>query len=688
MYRVATDIGGTYTDVAYCEHDPDLGTAGPVRSWKTDSVPDDLTAGVAAAIGAAGLRSQEIAFFAHGSTVVINALTERKGAKTGLITTAGFRDVLEIARGNRPDLFNFRFRKPAPFVPRHLRLEVDERTDYCGQVLRRVDAKGLAACVDTLRGEGVAAIAVSFLHAYANPANEAEAVAWIRERWPEVPVVASHESSREWREYERTNTAVLSAYVAPVVDRYLQSLERRLGDGGMNRPPFIMQSNGGIVTVGAARRNPVALAESGPAAGVLGAVALAQAVGHDNVIALDIGGTTAKCSLIEGGRPTVTTDYYIEATRRSPGYPIKTPVVDIVEIGTGGGSIAALDAGGKLHVGPESAGAHPGPVAYGHGGDAPTLTDAHVLSGRIDAARVLGRDGAVDIVPVRAAYAKLGERVGVSAEAMAQGVLRLAEVNMVSALKLISINRGHDPRDFTLIAYGGGGPLHASMLAAALHIPEVLVPPNAPVFSAWGMLLCDIRRDYIRTHVSRLDTAAVDGLAAIVAELEAQARADFAADELPENQPLFERAADMRYHGQEHTVKVNLPGGAIDAAATDVWQARFRDAYDRLYRVRLDLPVEVVNAHLIAFGSIAKPTLTKRAGNGTDPTAARMGSRGVDFGEAGQHDVAVFDRARLTPGMVLAGPALVEEMGTVTAICPGQTARIDCYDNIVIQTGA
>jgi N-methylhydantoinase A len=688
MFRVATDIGGTFTDIAWCEHDPSTGTVGAVHGWKTDTVPEDLTLGIMNAVAGANLSPAEIGFFAHGTTVVINTLTERTGAKTALITTRGFRDVLEIARGNRPDLFNFRFRKPPPFVPRYLRREVDERVNYKGEVVQPLEEAALIALLHELRREGVEAIAISFLHAYANPANEAAAMELIRRHWPEIPVVASHQTTLEWREYERTNTAVLSAYVMPRMERYLGGLEQQLARGGMNRPPFIMQSNGGVASVSLARRNPIAMIESGPASGVLGAAALAQAIGRPNVIALDIGGTTAKCSLIAEGRLRITTEYRIEADQFNPGYPIKSPVIDIVEIGTGGGSLAYFDEGGKLHVGPESAGANPGPVAYGRGGNRPTVTDAHVLTGRIDPTRILGREGRLDISPVQEVYAELGKAIGASADEMAHGVLRLADVTMENALKLVSLNRGYDPRDFSLIAFGGGGPLHGAELAAGLRIPDVIVPAHSAVFSAWGMLLTDVRRDFIQTSVARLDSVDPVDLARRFEDLEAKVRADIEADEALENTPVvFERAGDMRYYGQEHTVKIELPAGPIGEASLDDWSERFRTAHDRMYRVRLDVPVEIVNLHLVAFSLIAKPSLVPRTGTGAPLGVAEIGIRRVDFAEAGVHPARVYGRNKLEPQMRLDGPAIVEERGAVTLILPGQTAEVDQFENLIIRIG-
>ena len=492
-------------------------------------------------------------------------------------------------------------------------------------------------------------------------------------------MIGSHETCREWREYERTSTTVLSAYVAPVVDRYLETLRTRLNAKGMQPAPFIMQSNGGVATVAAARRNPAALAESGPASGVLGAAALTRMLERSQVIALDIGGTTAKCSLIAGGAPQITTDYAIEASRTSPGYPLKAPVIDIVEIGTGGGSIAAIDAGGRLRVGPQSAGADPGPIVYGRGGTAPTVTDAHVLTGRIDPALVPGAD-AGSIEAARGVYAELGAVRGVDALAMASGVLQVAEASMENALKLVSIHRGHDPRDMSLIAYGGGGPLHATALAAALHIPEVIIPPNAAVFSACGMLQTDLRRDLVQSRLVRLDQADPAVTLSVFADLEQDACTAFADDGIDAGNLLFERLAEMRYLGQEHTLRIGL-----GETGPDAWPERFRSSYEKLYQVRRDLPVEIVTFHLVAYGLITKPALPAHAKTDSGIDAARKGARRIVFDAEAAGEAIIFDRDLLGAGAVVEGPAAIEEAGAVTIVAPGQRAVVDDHGNLVIE---
>ncbi len=679
--RVATDVGGTFTDLVY--YDEGSGTFG---SAKSDTTPEDYARGVMNTLERARIEAGSVDFFAHGTTVVINALTERKGARVGLITTRGFRDVLEIARGNRPDLFNFYFSKPKPFVERHLRRELPERVNYKGEVLTPLDLSELDAILSHFREEDVGSIAVCFLHAYANPEHELRTVAAIHEAWPEVSVLASHQITREWREYERTSTAVLSAFVHPIAGRYLDSLNHQLEDGGFKGRFYVMQSNGGIATRRAAKDNPISLVESGPVSGILGAVALGELIGEQNVIALDIGGTTAKCALVEQGRPRVTTDYKIEWTRTNPGYPIKTPVIDVVEIGNGGGSIAWIDEGGSLHVGPQSAGADPGPAAYGRGGTEPTTTDANLLTGRIDPDYFLGGEIVPNLDNVRAAFDSLAERLDVNVEEAARGVIRIANANMVNALKLVSLNRGYDPRDFTLVAFGGGGAMHAAALAVELGIPKVIIPPNPAVFSAWGMLLTDLRRDYIMTNLVRLDRSQPKELTGQFRALEKSALADFRDDGLDEALVSVQRQADLRYLGQEHTVKVDAPAGDFDDAAVQELIRRFHEAHEREYTFRLESPVELVNFHLVAYGAVSKPEIAKLDRSGASVAAAVKGEREVDFDVAGIHRATTYERARLEPGMELIGPAVIEEPATTIVVFPNQQVRVDDYGNLHIRT--
>jgi N-methylhydantoinase A len=671
--RLATDIGGTFTDLVYLDE-----VSGTLGKAKSSSTPSDFSRGVMDTLDKAKVDVGKAAFFVHGSTVVINALTERKGAKTALITTKGFRDVLEIGRANRPDLYNLCYTKPRPLVPRHLRLEARERMNYKGEELVPLEPEDVRAAADFCRREGVEAIAVCFLHAYANPAHEAECGRLLERLVPEIPVTLSHRVTKEWREYARSNTAVLNAYVHPVARRYLDHLEKSLSVRGMGPVGHIMQSNGGTATFATARELPVYTVESGPVAGVIGAAMIGKLIGEPNVISLDIGGTTAKTSLIEGGTPKITTEYKIEYRRDFAGYPILAPTVDIVEIGAGGGSIAWVDGAGALKVGPISAGADPGPACYDKGGNQPTVTDANVITGRIDPAYFLGGEIPLEVVRAREAMKPIADHFRTSVEAAAIGVIRLANANMVNALKLVSVRRGYDPRDFVLVAFGGGGGGHAASLARELRVREVVIPTNPAVFSAWGMLMTDLRRDYIRTRVLRADRVSPESVLGVFHEMEAEAVRDLESEHVLGKDIRLVRHVDMRYVGQEHTVKVPLPGGSITRQIFEETKERFHALHEQAYTFRLDTPVEFVDFHLTAVGSVAKPEIPKVLG-GNSIKGARKGERKVDFGELGVHVTAIFERDRLPLNQRVEGPAIVEEPSSVVVVPPGQALTMDQY---------
>ena len=682
--RAASDVGGTFTDLVYFDIDESSGTVRSIQTEKAHTTPPNFEKGVADAFEKAGVSLADVNFFAHGSTVVINALTERKGVKTGLITTEGFRDILEIARGNRPDFFNLRYQKPEPFVPRHLRREVRGRMNYKGEILAPLIENGIDAILTDFKAEGVEAIAVCLLHAYANPAHELAVVRRIKSIWPDVSVVASYEISREWREYERTNTAAVCAYVQPITDKYLSNMEMRLASDKFGGSFYVMQSNGGIDTVTATKKTPIAIVESGPASGVLGAAALGEALGEKNIIAFDIGGTTAKCSLIDNGQVAITSQYMIEQSRTSAGYPIMTPVVDIVEIGNGGGSIGWVDEHGKMHVGPQSAGALPGPVAYGKGGVEPTTTDANLMLRRINPDYFIGGEITADMAAVEAGFARLGARLGLSAQDAARGVVRIANSNMTNALKLVSINRGYDPRDFTMVAFGGGGAMHATALAAELNIPKVIIPAHSAVFSAWGMLMSDLRRDYIRTKPAEIDASQAGELNATFKEMETEAVDAYAVEDIPESRVRLERALAMRYQGQEHSVRVPVKCGDVSADDIAAIVEDFKSAYEQEYTYRLDNNVEIVSFSLVAYAAVDRPKLSILQNENT-AEMARKAVRAVDFDQLGVLETVIYDREKLGRGATFEGPAVIEEAGTTTIVFPGQHVSVDDFGNLHIR---
>ena len=679
--RVATDVGGTFTDLVAFETD---GNGPPViRIAKSDTTPPNFEQGVLKVLEKGGIDPAEVDFMAHGTTVVINALTERKGVKVGLITTKGFRDTLEIARGNRPDFFNLFYKKPKPFVPRYLRREVPERMTYLGAVHTPLDLSGLPAIVADFKADGVQAVAISFLHSYTNPSHEMAALAELRRLWPDVAAVAAHQIAREWREYERTNTAVLSAYVQPAAERYLRRLDEGLRAKGLRKSPYIMQSNCGVDSLEAVSRIPITMVESGPASGFWGAAELGKLIGAPNVLALDIGGTTAKCALIEGGAVRIMTDYWIERDRTSAGYPIMVPVVDLVEIGNGGGSIAWVDDFKKLHVGPQSAGAQPGPAAYGRGGTAATTTDANLYLGRINRDYFCGGEVTADMQAAEHAIAQVGDKLGISPSEAARGIVRIANNNMVNALKLVSLNRGFDPRDFTLVAFGGGGAMHCVALAQELGVKEVVVPFGASVFSAWGMMMSDLRRDYFITRLAPLDDGAAQGIEAAFADTEKTARDQFAAEGIDPGRVTLQRYGKFRYQNQEHTTEVPLAAKITDAGIAAI-VATFHDTYEREYTYRLNAPVEMVGLHVVATAEVGKLTMTEQPLGSPDATPAVKGQRAVDYALEGTHDATIYNGDSLQPGMAFSGPAIIEDAGTTIVVHPGNTVRMDGYRNILI----
>ncbi|MGE0503542.1 MAG: hydantoinase/oxoprolinase family protein [Rhizobiaceae bacterium] len=681
--RVATDVGGTFTDLVCFETDHATGEQRIVTA-KSDTTPPNFEQGVLNVLEKGGVDPKSIDFLAHGTTVVINALTERKGVKVGLITTEGFRDTLEIARGNRPDFFNLHYEKPKPFVPRYLRRELPGRVTYKGEVLKPLDLSGLPAIIEDFKAEGVAAIAICFLHSYANPSHEQAALAEVAKLWPDVSVVSSHQITREWREYERTNTAVLSAYVQPTAQRYLSRLAGGLKEKGFGGSPYIMQSNCGVDSLESVSRIPITMVESGPASGFWGAAELGKLVGEPNVLALDIGGTTAKCSLIENGEVKIKTDYWIERDRTSSGYPIMVPVVDLVEIGNGGGSIAWVDDFAKLHVGPRSAGAMPGPAAYGRGGTSATTTDANLWLGRINRDYFCGGEIVADMKAAEAALGDVATKLGVGVDEAARGIVRIANNNMVNALKLVSLNRGHDPRDFTLVVFGGGGAMHGVALGVELGVKKVVVPAGASVFSAWGMMMSDLRRDYFVTRLADLKKGAAAGIEKVFAESEDLAKSQFAAEGVDGKKVKFLRYGKFRYQNQEHTTEVLIEERPITDEKLAGIEKAFHETYEREYTYRLDAPVEMVGIHLVASAEVGKLTMRTREATGAKAETALKGHRDVDYALEGVHRAAIYDGTKLEPGMSFAGPAVVEDPGTTVVVHPGNKVEVDGFGNFHI----
>jgi len=677
--RLAIDIGGTFTDLVALDE-----STGEITLEKALTTPDNFADGVTHTIRKSGLDPAAVSQFVHGTTVVINALTERHGAKVALITTRGFRDVLEIQRGNRTDMYNLFYEKPKPFVPRRLRFEVSERVSFRGKVLVPLEESEAAAIAEQCRQEGIEAIAVCYIHAYANPAHEATTREIIARVCPDVSVSLSHEITQEWREYERTNTAVMNAYVKPAAALYLSTLARELSAMGVSGPMYAMQSNGGTTTFAEAERVPIHLVESGPVGGVIGAGVLAEATGDHSLISFDMGGTTAKVSLIDRGQIKIDTEYHLEKSAVWAGYPLRIPVVDIVEVGAGGGSIAWIDAGGALHVGPRIAGADPGPACYDLGGTDPTVTDANLLTGRLSPDYFLGGQMRLDTARAEVAVRKIAEPISLSVTDAALGIIRLANANMQAALERVSIERGYDPRDFSLVATGGAGALHGATLARELKLRKMIVPQAPGQFSAWGMLMTNLRHDFIRTRVSDCDEEHLREIRDTFDELGREASGRFVAEKVATDRVWIERFLDLRYRGQEHTVRTPIRPEELDDGLLAPVIARFHDLHEQAYSFRQDDPVEIVNFHVVGWGRVDKPEFLPRAAGGASRAAAEKGTRSVVFEGEGAVESRVFERCLLPIGEVVEGPAVVEEPACTTIVCPSQRLTVDEFGNLVI----
>jgi len=682
--RLASDIGGTFTDVAAFDE-----KTGRLLLGKALSTPARLVDGIAAGVDKALARYADAGVFLHGSTIAINTLLERTGAKTALLTTEGFRDVYEIGRINRPDAYNLYFRKHLPLVERALRLEVRERITAEGEVLVPLDEASVHAACDRLEAEGVAAVAIMLLHCYVNPAHEARVKAIVQERLPRAFVTASHELSQEYREFERCSTAVANAYIGPAVSEYLRGIDGHLKHSGFGGPFLLVQSTGGLYESHQAREQCVRMLESGPAAGVIGAQALCRAIGIEDAVAFDMGGTTAKAGVIHKGAALTSGAALIGGYNQA--LPVQIPMMDIFEVGTGGGSIATVDASGALKVGPQSAGAEPGPACYGLGGTRPTVTDANLLLGRLGADRFLGGEMKLDAVAAeRALREHVARPLGIDAARAAEGILRIAATAMSYAVKAVSTERGLDAAAFALIAYGGAGPLHASAVAREIGMRSIIVPRAPGHFCAFGMLFADLRYDLVRTWFTRLADVSFDAIERVYAGLIADGKKALAASGIEPGRVAVARSADMRYVGQEHPVTVALPPEAFLRRSRDALKRRFDEEHLQRYGTCApEEQAEIVSLRATVTGAMKKPPLERIARGGRVPLrSARRGSRSAYFAELGKSVATpVYAREELRAGNRIDGPALVEEHASTTVVLPGDRLRVDEYGNLAIEVG-
>jgi N-methylhydantoinase A len=678
--RLSADVGGTFTDVAAFDE-----TTGALRLGKTLTTPARLVAGIEGGVAKAGAQFRAARLFLHGTTIAVNTILERTGATCALVTTQGFRDIYEIGRVNRPESYNLFFRRHEPLIERDLRYEIRERMDAQGKVLIKLDEDEVRAAAAAAVRAGTQAIAILFLHSYRNPAHEQRAKAIIAESHPHVFVTASHELSQEYREFERTSTAAANAYVGPRVRRYLGEMGEHLAAAGFGGEFLIVQSTGGLFGVEEAQSACIRMLESGPAAGVIGTKALCDSIALEHAIAFDMGGTTAKAGVIHDGAVLMTGGALIGGY--ATGLPVQMPMIDIQEVGTGGGSIARVEMG-ALHVGPESAGAQPGPVCYGQGGTEPTVTDANLVLGRLGADRFLGGEMRLDLAGAERALAeRVAGPLGLDLTAAADGILRIATTKMSHMVRWVTTERGLDAADFTLVAYGGAGPLHAAMVARELRIAKVVIPHAPGHFSAYGMLVADLRRDFVKTWFTPLAEASFAAMETIYAEMEQRGRAAVRRSGVAVSGIAVQRAADMRYVGQEHAVTVELAAELFAAEDRDAIKRRFDAVHERRYGYSAPgEKAEIVSLRSAITGLMRKPKFEPiAAGRSEPPDQAFRGTRTVYFAEAGRRvDTPTYDRAALLAKNRIAGPALIEEYASTTVVHPGDVLTVDAFGDLVI----
>jgi N-methylhydantoinase A len=693
-WRIGVDIGGTFTDVVLVNE-----SRGEIAVVKVPTTPRDFCRGVVDALGVAmrerGLLPSEVTWLAHATTVVTNALLEGKGARTALVTTRGMRDVLELRRSARASLYDLFQDGPAILVPRHLRMEVTERVDAQGAVVEPLHLEEVDDAVDFIKRHDVEAVAVCLLYSFLNDSHERQVGARLRAALPDLPVFLSSEVLPEIREFERASTTAVCAYVAPILASYLGRLESAVT--GMGLPaPRIMGSSGGVFSVAEGLRMPAMAVESGPAAGVIAAALGGRQLGLSNLISFDMGGTTAKASLIEGGVVQTTAEYEVGSggnVRRwlhGTGHPIRVPVIDLAEVSAGGGSVAWIDPGGALRVGPASAAAEPGPVCYGQGGTRPTVTDADLVLGYLNPEALLGGALPVHLDRARAVIEKtIATPLGMRGLEAAAGIVDVVNAGMAAALRIVSVERGHDPREFTLVAFGGAGPVHAARLAQELSIPQVIVPPIPGGFSALGLVASDIRRDYVKTFYARLDGADPARMEALYEAMASEARTMLAESGVPAARWEIARAADCRYGRQAYELTVPVMSGPIARATLDRLAVDFHEKHRVTYgHASPDEPVQLVNLRVSALGRLGGLDLGRVAGAAGHGAPAPAREREAYFRETGSVRCEVLSRDGLPPGFERPGPLIIEAMDTTIVVPPGWRGRADARGFITLEAMA
>ncbi len=682
MKRFAVDIGGTFTDVIYSDDE-----TGEFRFEKVRSTPESPSEAVVESIRRTGVDPGEVPLFIHGTTTALNSLLQRKVSKTGLITTRGFRDVLEIGRCNRPDnqQYNLFWKRPEPFVPRYLRREVTERMGWNGQIITRLDEQEVASIVSDFKKLGVSSIAVSLIHSYSNPEHEKRIEEIAKNEWPGVTISLSHRVAAEWREYERTSTTVMDVVVKEPMRSYIENLLASLGSLHFKGEVLIMHSAGGTLRAKTAAESPISTIISGPVGGVIGALALGEALGLKNIVTGDPGGTSFDVSVIVDGKANLSPD--MRLIEKATTYPAIVPSVDIRSIGAGGGSIARVDSSGLLHVGPESAGAKPGPMCYGRGGMQPTVTDAAVVNGIIDPLNFLGGEVQLDTQLAKNGIGVLSNSLKMNLNEVADGVLTVARDNMASAVREILIGEGYNPLEFSMISFGGAGGLFAAHVAREVGISKVIVPVAPAYFSAWGMLRSDIVHTFSQTFLSRLDDLDMESAAKIFSNLVSSANDLFEAEDIDNDRRTYVYSIDMRYEGQGHNVEIVIPNDFRKNDIKTEIQERFHSMHLAKYGQRLEADVYTVNFRLRSIGVLDKPAIPPlKRGSARPESNALKGSRKV-FSDGALFDCDIYERGKLLAGNTVDGPVIVEEPSHTTLVPRGLVLSVDRLGDLIIDVG-
>lgn len=675
--RIGIDSGGTFTDAVLVSED------GQIKITKTPSTPKDPSKGVYNAlmkiISQCNFACGDISTLIHGTTVATNALLEYKGVKTGLVLTKGFKDILSIIRQDRPKMYDFFERRPEPLVPRHLRFEIDERMNFDGSVLQQLSEDQVVEAIHRLKEANIKAVAVCFLHSYANFDHEIRVKELFKEHYPEADLSLSCDILPEIREYERMSTTTVNSYVMPIIERYIKKLESRMKEGGFSVELNIMQSNGGIMSADSVSKQSVSTILSGPAGGVLGSQFLGKMAGISNLITFDIGGTSTDICLIADNEFLTTKESEIG------GHAIKVPMIDINTIGAGGGSIAWIDKGGALRVGPQSGGADPGPACYGLGGSEPTVTDANLVLGRLDPDNYVGGEMTLDRnMAEEVIRQKISSPLGLTMESAAEGILKIMTANMVRGVRRVSVERGYDPRDFSLMAFGGAGPLQACELAEEMNIPQIVIPPTPGVNSAVGILIADFQYDFSKTYICKCSSVDLTELTSHIDKLESKARQKMLLEKIPEDQIIFHKKADMRYLGQGYEIEIPFPDTIDSPEKFKQILESFHDIHKKAYGFSHPADeVEIVYLRLSAVHKVSKPKFNRYEAGSADASKAFSSQRDV-FIKGEFMKTGIYDRSKLKTGHEIKGPAIIEQFDSTTLILPGHVCRVDEYLNLII----